>query len=132
MWKIQSIDFLPPDKVEELILCGTSISVCFKKSLFFIWFFFDFMWKFLKTFFMKPNGFSWNLGFFTWNQFLWKGLFYLILICQLVLPFFPGNLGIFIKQSSFSYFSYETFFEEECRHHAGEGMSLYLCVGKQQ
>ena len=40
--KIQSEDFLPPDKVEELILCGTSISVCFKKSQFFIWNFFWF------------------------------------------------------------------------------------------
>ena len=60
--KNQSIDFLPPDKVEELILYGKSISVCFKKSQFFIWNFFDFMWNFLKTF-------LWNLMDFheTWD-----------------------------------------------------------------
>ena len=80
-----------------------------KESIFHMKFFLISCEIFLKLF-LTPNGFSWNLGFFIWNQFLWKGLFYFILICQLVLPFFPGNLGMFLKQSSFSYFSYETFF----------------------
>ena len=54
--------------------------------------FFDFIWNFLKTFFMKSNGFSCNLGFFVWNQFLWKGLFYFIWICQLVLQILQGEV----------------------------------------
>jgi len=55
--------------------------------------FFDFMWNFLKTFFMKPNGFSWNLEFFIWNQFLWKGLFYFIWIRQLVFALFSWEFS---------------------------------------
>ena len=69
---------------------------------------------------------------FTYEISFVKGFVLFHIDLSISLALFSWEFGDFLKQSSFSYFHMKHFFEEECRHHAGEGMFLYLRVGKQQ
>ena len=131
MWKIQWKYFLQPNKAEESILCCTSILV---ESIFNRIFLFHMKFSQKISFFPYETWWvSTSLGIFHIKSVFMKGfvLFHMDLSMSLVL--FSWEFGVYYKTITlFLFFIKNIFLRRNVNTHAGEGMSLFLCVGKQQ